>query len=271
MSTNLIFLAIGVGIGAVLGYSKLNSARKDRVLRETGKPFPHQWREILSRYVQFYNRLSSQDKLKFEKRVHVFLLNVQVVGIDTEVTHEDRVLVAAGAIIPVFGFDAWHYSNLETVEIHPDKFLIPTTNQFANGLVGWGAMEGKLKLSRKALVEGFLDSNDQRNVAIHEFVHILDMQDGQVDGKLGKIMDNMDIRVWQQIINRKIDEIHGGISTIREYGKTSHAEFFAVVSEFYFENPDKLRTEHPEIYNALENFYYPNKSHNNYRLMYRHS
>ncbi len=224
---------------------------------EPHRPFPHQWRSLLMQHVAFYNRLNPLEKTRFENRVHVFLLNVQIVGIGTEITHLDRILIASGAIIPIFGFDSWHYSNLKVIEVHPDKFLIPNTQQYANGLVGWGKMEGKVKLSRKALVHGFYDNNDQKNVAIHEFVHILDMQDGSIDGKLELIMKEIDIKPWLQIIHTKMNAIHVGNSSIRDYGSTSHAEFLAVVSEFFFESPDKMKAEHPELYQKLDQFYNP--------------
>ncbi|WP_341901297.1 M90 family metallopeptidase [Fluviicola taffensis] len=255
-STTSIFLAIGITIGILIGYSRY-SLKKNRSKKTPDRPFPHQWREILVQHVAFYNRLNPPKRTQFENRIHIFLLNVQIVGIDTEVTHLDRILIASGAIIPIFGFDSWHYSNLEVVEIHPDKFLIPNTQQYANGLVGWGAMEGRIKLSRKALAHGFYDTNDQKNVAIHEFVHVLDKQDGNIDGKLKKVMNEIDIMPWLQLINNKINHIHTGNSSIRKYGSTNHAEFLAVVSEFFFENPEKMKTEHPELYQTLDQFYNP--------------
>lgn len=258
-STTYLFLMIGIVLGGIIGYSRY-SLKKNRSKKKPDRPFPHQWREMLVQHVAFYNRLNPLEKSKFENRVHIFLLNVQIIGINTEVTHLDRILIASGAIIPIFGFDSWHYSNLEVVEIHPDKFLIPNTQQYANGLVGWGAMEGKVKLSRKALIHGFYDNNDQKNVAIHEFVHVLDKQDGQIDGKLKKIMDEIDILPWLQIINNQINDIQQGNSNIRHYGTTNHAEFLAVVSEFLFESPEKMKTEHPELYRVLNEFYNPKNS-----------
>jgi MtfA peptidase len=260
MNSISLFLVIGIAIGLLVGYSRY-SLKRNPSKAEPNRPFPHQWREMLVQHVAFYNRLNPLERSKFEKRVHVFLLNVQIVGIDTEVTHLDRILIASGAIIPIFGFDSWHYSNLHIVEIHPDKFLIPKTNQYADGLVGRGAMEGKVKLSRKALIQGFYTQEGQKNVAIHEFVHVLDLQDGKMDGKLGKIMNEIDIKPWLQIMNNKMTDIHSGNSSIRNYGATNQAEFLAVVSEFFFESPEKMKTEHPELYQALDKFYNPkNKS-----------
>jgi MtfA peptidase len=258
MNSTYIFLAIGITIGILIGYSRY-SLKKNPSKMEPDRPFPHQWREMLVQHVAFYNRLNPLERGQFEKRVHIFLLNVQIVGIDTEVTHLDRILIASGAIIPIFGFDSWHYSNLRVVEIHPDQFLIPNTDQYANGLVGRGAMEGKVKLSRKALVQGFYTQEGQQNVAIHEFVHVLDLQDGKMDGKLGKIMKEIDIKPWLQIMNNKMNDIHTGKSSIRTYGSTNPAEFLAVVSEFFFESPEKMEKEHPELYRALDQFYNPKK------------
>ncbi|GAB5418865.1 MAG: zinc-dependent peptidase [Crocinitomicaceae bacterium] len=258
MSTEILLICglIGAIVGAAIGYSKW-SLSKNPDMRMPDRDFPREWRRILEQKIEFYNRLSRTKKSEFEKRVHIFLLNVQITGIDTEVTHEDRILVASGAIIPIFGFDNWHYSNLKEVEIYPDKFLIPKTDKMASGLVGWGAMEGKMMLSRKALHHGFYDQNDQKNVAIHEFIHILDKQDGEMDGVLEKVMNEVDIMPWLHIINMKMKEIDSGSSSIREYGAANKAEFLAVVSEFFFESPEKMKSEHPALYSALNSFYNP--------------
>lgn len=256
MESTVVFLVIGVGIGAVVSYSRY-SLRKNPTKKEPDRPFPHQWRELLVKHVEFYNRLTPPQRTKFEYRVHVFLLNVQIVGVETEVTHQDRILIAAGAIIPIFGFESWHYSNLKVVELYPDKFRIPNSTEYATGLVGWGSMLGKMKLSRKALIHGFYDNNDQKNVAIHEFVHVLDMQDGKIDGQLSKIMHEIDIKPWLQLIHTKVNDIYTGDSSIRDYGKTNNAEFLAVVSEFFFESPEKMKREHPDLYRSLDQFYNP--------------
>ncbi len=241
-------------IGLFLGWHKLKFGSVP-FKREPTRAFPIQWRRLLTEHVDFYNRLSSAKKQEFERRIHIFLLNVKITGVDTEVTHLDRILVAAGAIIPIFGFESWHYSNLEEVQIYPDKFLIPKTEVMASGLVGWASMEGTMMLSRKALKHGFYDQTDQKNVAIHEFIHVLDQQDGKMDGILGRVMQEIDIKPWLHVINYKMHEIGNGSSTIRDYGAANQAEFLAVVSEFFFESPEKMKAEHPELYIALDSFF----------------
>lgn len=254
MQITTVYLVIGIALGLFLGYKKLMPSDKG-YKDEQRRPFPKLWREILTERVAFYNRLSSRDKTEFERKVHVFLLNVRICGMETEVTHVDKILIAAGAVIPIFRFSKWNYANLEEVQLYPDKFGIPGSDKMANGLVGWGAMEGKMMLSRKAVHHGFYDNTDNQNVVIHEFIHILDKQDGKIDGILGTVMNELDIMPWLHVINLKMNEIDFGTTSIRNYGATNQAEFLAVVSEYFFENPEKLRNEHPDLYNALDSFY----------------
>ncbi|PWH84896.1 M90 family metallopeptidase [Brumimicrobium oceani] len=262
MNNITIYLIAGVVLGALLGYRKLKEAKqgfhnsiKPLNKNSSKKPFPSLWRSILQDRVSFYNRLSREEKTEFERKVHVFLLNVNIRGINTEVSHEDKILIAAGAVIPVFRFSRWNYANLKEVQLYPDKFQIPDSTRMAHGLVGWGAMEGIVMLSRKSVLEGFHDNSDNKNVVIHEFIHILDKQDGKIDGVLGNSMNDVDLMPWLHIINIKMNEIDFGTSTIRDYGAANRAEFLAVVSEFFFENPERLRVEHPGLYNALDAFY----------------
>lgn len=261
MKESLLYILIGLGIGILFVFlkKKFKVGKVVMPFREPDRGFPYQWRRILDDKIEFYRRLTRTEKERFEYKVHVFLLNVRVTGIDTEITDEDRVLIAASATIPIFGFPNWHYLRLKEVVIHPDKFNIPNSDAMARGLVGWGSMEGKVLLSKKALHEGYNDQNDQVNVALHEFIHILDKQDGKVDGVLGKVMKEVDIMPWLYVIKQKMNEIEKGNSSIRDYGKANQAEFLAVVGEFFFENPDKMREEHPILYSALDGMFNPTK------------
>jgi len=257
-SSYLIYVGIGLAVGLAIVYAKRTGGESAPTgIRMPDREFPYQWRKILESRIEFYQRLNRSDRKKFEHKMHVFLLNVRVIGMQMPITHEDRVLIAASAVIPIFGFPNWHYGYLREVHLHPDKFPIKGTDQLARGLVGWGAMEGVLKLSKKALYEGYADQNDQRNVAIHEFIHIIDKQDGEVDGVLERVMDEVDITPWLHIIHQKMNEINEGKSTIREYGGVNRAEFLAVVGEFFFESPDKMKAEHPGLYSALDSIFNP--------------
>lgn len=260
MNEAIYLIAAGIIAGLIFVYFRKNFRLADSSdFREPNRDFPYQWREILKNQVDFYKKLNPSEKQLFEYKVHVFLLNVRIVGMQTEVTHEDRVLIAAGAVIPVFRFKNWHYRSLREVHLYPDKFQIPTTDKYANGLVGWGEMEGRMMLSRKAIIHGFADITDGKNVAVHEFLHLLDKRDGQIDGVLENVMSKNDIEPWLYIIESKMNQINLGDSDIREYGGVNEAEFLAVVGEYFFEKPEEMKSEHPGLYNALDSFFNPPK------------
>src|SRR3974377_1554670 len=63
---------------------------------------PENYKELLHDYVKFYRQLNEEGKEKFEQRVEHFLSVVQITGVNAEVEDLDRLLIAAGAIIPVY-------------------------------------------------------------------------------------------------------------------------------------------------------------------------
>ena len=223
------------------------------------EPFPTDWKIILARYVSFYNSLSGEEKNRFEYKVQEFLLNCRITGIDTGIDITDKLLVASSAVIPIFQFDDWKYSNIHEVLLYPstfnENFEIEGSNRGILGMVGNGYMEGKMILSKPALRHGFKNESDKKNTAIHEFVHLIDKSDGSVDGIPSLLLEKQYSIPWIDLINKKIDEIYDGKSDINPYGGTDRAEFFSVVSEYFFERPKLLAKNHPDLYNLLERIF----------------
>ena len=220
------------------------------------EPFPEDWRIILNQEVSFYNSLSQEEKKRFEYKVQEFLLNCRITGIETSVDATDKILVASSAVIPIFEFNDWKYSNIHEVLLYPSmfnkKFDTEGSERDILGMVGNGYMEGKMILSKPALKYGFKNESDKKNTAIHEFVHLIDMTDGSIDGIPSLLLEKQYSIPWIDLINKKIDEIYDGESDINPYGGTNRAEFFSVVSEYFFERPKLLERNHPELYDLLK-------------------
>jgi MtfA peptidase len=223
------------------------------------EPFPAEWRMILIQEVPFYNSLSKEEKTRYEYKVQEFLLNCRITGIETSVDTMDKVLVASSAVIPIFGFEDWKYSNIQEVLLYPsvfnESFDTLGSDRNISGMVGSGYMEGKMILSQPALRHGFKNESDKNNTAIHEFVHLIDKTDGSVDGIPSLLLDKQYTIPWIDLINKKIDEIYDGKSDINPYGGSNQAEFFSVVSEYFFERPKLLAKNHPELYKLLEGIF----------------
>ena len=216
---------------------------------------PAKWKTILTENVLFYKALSQDGRKQFEWDVQRFLADVRITGVKTEVTIEDRLLVASGAVIPLFGFPAWTYSHLGEVLLYPGSFdrnyVIGSTEEIITGMVGTGPMEGKMILSKPALRQGFANSKDKRNVGIHEFVHLFDKEDGVIDGVPPGYEEKEFALPWIQFIQEKTKEIVANKSDIDGYATTNRQEFFAVAGEYFFERPQLLKKKHPELYETL--------------------
>lgn len=252
----MIYIVVLIAIaGVTLLY------KRERPVRDPGIPFvaPKKWDQVLSERVNFYKNLSDADKLRFKNDIANFLSEVRITGIKTKVSIEDRLLVASSAVIPLFGFPAWTYRHLDEVLLYPESFdrnfNIGSKNEIITGMVGNGAMEGKVILSKPSLHLGFDISNDKKNVGIHEFVHLFDKESGAIDGIPPGYEDKSFTLPWLDFINQKSAEILNRRSDINDYATTNRQEFFAVASEYFFERPHLLKKKHPKLYDQLSEIF----------------
>ena len=230
--------------------------RRKKILRQE---FPSEWKDILIDKVAYYNALSEKDKNRFNKRIQVFIAENQITGIETEINDEIRILIAASAIIPVFNFNDWEYNKLSEILVYPsnfdDNFDFTQKKAQILGMVGIG---NSMIISKPALYSGFRNPNDKLNVGIHEFVHKLDGEDGLIDG-IPELLLTKKLRTkWIKIMKEEMQLLKDGHSDINPYALTNEAEFFAVTSEYFFENPSTMKRKHKELYNILMKIYRQN-------------
>jgi len=222
----------------------------------TTEAFQEAWRVILSDYVGFYKDLQATEKSRFEESILRFWEAVRISGVGTEVDDTDRLLVAASATIPLFGFPGWHYRNLTEVILYEGSFNTDYETQQGEernilGMVGGANMTSTMILSKPALHEGF-KNNSSHNVGIHEFVHMLDRADGATDGVPEALLQQPFLIPWVKLMHQEIKAIQDGASDINPYGSTNEAEFLSVVSEYFFQQPKLLEKRHPELFSMLE-------------------
>ncbi|WP_430405466.1 zinc-dependent peptidase [Fluviicola sp.] len=253
----IAFILISLLIG--FGWFSYNKAAhtKWQVPRE---PFPEQWKSILNQEVLFYSSLDETEKQRFEIKIQEFLLNCRITGVKTEVSLRDKLLVASSAIIPIFGFDYWKYTTVHEVLLYPDMFdenfqFEGDSDRRILGMVGNQSMEGIMILSKETLNLGFKNESDKQNTAIHEFVHLIDKSDGEIDGLPKVLMDKQYALPWLEQISKETERIYAEKSDINPYGATNRAEFLSVISEYFFERPKLLEEKHPELYELLEKIF----------------
>jgi Mlc titration factor MtfA (ptsG expression regulator) len=221
---------------------------------------------LLEQHIPYYGHLENDRKLQFEQKVAAFLENITIEGVGTTVSDTDKVMIAASAVIPIFGFEDWKYRNLTNVILYPDtfdnEFQFEGENRSILGMVGSGYMNGQMILSRAALTKGFSKSAGKENTAIHEFVHLLDKSDGATDGVPENLLVHEYVLPWLKMIHQEIHKIEAGRSDINPYAVTNEAEFLAVVSEYFFQKPTELKHKHPELYKMLSTMFSQNLADN---------
>jgi len=216
---------------------------------------------ILQQHVLFYQKLSATEKTRFEKSLQLFLQRVRITGVDTTVEDMDSVFVGAAAIIPIFAFEGWEYTNIHEVLLYPNSFShdykIEGGDRNILGMVGDGPMRNTMILSQQDLRNGFLNHTDKSNTAIHEFVHLVDKTDGSTDGLPEVLLQHEYAIPWLKRIHEEIGLIESGDSDIDPYAVTNEAEFLAVAAEYFFEQPQLMEKKHPQLFHMLQQLFMP--------------
>jgi hypothetical protein len=103
------------------------------------------------------------------------------------------------------------------------------------------------------------NSEGGHNVVIHEFAHKLDMLDGAANG-LPPLHRNMSVKAWADAFSHAFADFRARTDRAEEtlidpYGAESPGEFFAVLSEVFFERPATIERVYPAVYRQLAGFY----------------
>lgn len=183
-----------------------------------------------------------------------------------EVTDEVRVTIAAQACVLLLHRDTDIYPDLDTIVVYPSTYVAKTSTRDGEIVIegesarlGESWTRGLVVLAWDAALSGTTNVHDGHNVVLHEFAHQLDHEGGSMDGApdLGARARYV---TWAQVLGAEYTELvarveRGRGADIDSYGATSPPEFFAVVTEMFFEKPAQLRARHPDLYAALSDFY----------------
>lgn len=235
--------------------------------RLTAQPFPPAWRSVLRRRWPLYRRLPVPLQRQLQRHVQVMLADVPFIGCQGQViTDEVRVLVAAQASLLLLGRPQGRFRGLRQVLVYPGAFVVqrPVTEggivqDARRVLVGESWQQGQLILSWPDVLAGAADADDGSNVVIHEAAHQLDQESGPANG--APVLGRRDAYArWSATLGRAYAELQDSLARgeptlIDPYGATHPGEFFAVVSELFFERPAALHGADPALYAELAGYY----------------
>lgn len=265
MSPGLIF-AVFATSAIALAIFYLFFYRRWRRRRELERPFPADWRELLKNRVPLYNRLPAHLQTDLEQRVQLFLSEKDFYGCDGfEVDGGVRLTIAGHACLLILARPFSDYDEIRSILVYPSAYQV--TEPRHNGMIvdtahevraGEASSLGQVVLSWDDCENGALSPDSHHNVILHEFAHQLDYLDGSADG--APPLSGSQAEHWQQTMSEAYDNlrqslIHRRTSWLDPYGATEPAEFFAVLTETFFQQPAHLFEQQPQVYETLCGFY----------------
>jgi len=266
----------------------LRDKRRGKIRNGT---FPTAWEEILHRLVPIYRRLPAADRDELRGHILVLLEEKRFEGCaGLSITDDMRIAIAAQAAVLLLHRRTDYYPGLYSILVYPQTYTATGTRaedwivtEFEEERAGETWDQGSLVLSwddvRGAATAapdeehraperggGVPDSSADDaelvpayNVVLHEFAHQLDAENGELDG-MPALPSTGTREEWARVMQAAFDQLDseydsGKEAVIDDYALESPAEFFAVVTESFFETPFAVLEEYPALYDVLSRYY----------------
>lgn len=234
-------------------------------------PFASEWEEILQHNVAHYRMLDETERAHLRALVQVFIAEKYWEGCGgLHLTDEIRVTISAQACLLLLGLPHNYYQNVLTILVYPSTVVPPprkpgffetllTPVDPAFPIIGQAVQQGPVIIIWDAALHGGRHPELGHNVVYHEFAHKLDMLDGAADGT-PPLKNRTEYRDWvrtcsTEYLRLRQDAEQGRRSFLNDYGATSEAEFFAVATEQFFDQPQFMIQKAPDLYRVLKEYY----------------
>jgi len=243
-------------------------ARRKNILKQ---PFSEEWLAVLEKNVPLYLKLPPHLQAELRSHIKIFIAEKHFEGCQgLEMTDEIKVTVSAQACCLLLNRKVDYYPALKTILVYPTTFILPS-----KAYVGAGVLEEADKpvlglcfkrdvviLAWDSVLHGASHLHDGKNVVFHEFAHQLDVQEGHFNGA-PVLATRAHYMTWAKVMSNRFEKLSqkrrsGKKSFLNQYGATNPAEFFAVATEYFFEQPGEMKNKHPDLFNELKSFYNQN-------------
>ena len=242
-----------LGLWAALGLYRGLGQRAEQRRALLATPFPEAWRRFLHERCDPYDRIPAELRGRFEDDLRLFMAEKRITGVGIEATEELKLLVAASAATLSLGWPDYEWDRLSEVLLYPQDFDRDygfEMRELSGQAHGWGTVI----LSAPALVESFADPDDGYHVGIHEFAHLVQVDQSRfAEIPLG--LGAKGSREWADLVTSETDRIRRGKSVLDPYAGENPSEFLAVAVEAFFEIPLDLRDRHREVYALLADYF----------------
>lgn len=249
-------------------FSWLTNRRREKLIQV---PFLPAWECIIQRNVAHFCMLDDAERIYLRELIQVFVAEKDWEGCGgLELTDEIRVTISAQACLLLLGLTHNYYRNVETILVYPSAVVPPQRQpgffetavapvEGSQPIIGQAFLQGPVIIIWDSALHGGRHPELGHNVVYHEFAHKLDMLDGTADGT-PPLRNRAEYHDWVEICAReylrlKHDAEHGKKSFLNAYGASNEAEFFAVATEQFFDQPSLMIKHTPDLYRVLKEYY----------------
>jgi Mlc titration factor MtfA (ptsG expression regulator) len=229
-----------------------------------------QWVEVVERLACLQG-MTAVEKAHLREVTTLFLHEKKFVGVqELQLTDEMCLIIALQACLPALGLGIGCLSGWTEIIVYPGAFRISRDERDSAGvvhhqeqaLIGESWSRGPLILSWDDVQRDMQGKQSGRNVVIHEIAHKVDMLNGPADG-FPPLHHDMVVIEWSSSLSAAYESLvrqveHHHRACINPYAATSPAEFFAVISEYFFCAPEVLHTHFADVYQQLKLYYRQN-------------
>lgn len=241
----------------------LNRWRRNWILQHEEIP-ANIWQKMIS--MRCLNGMNQAELRRLHELVLLFLHAKVINGAhEIEITDEMRVSIAIQACVLILNLDLDYYETWIEIIVYPGEFILDYNYADETGVVhharkiasGEAWLAGPVILSWRQITHS--DFQHPHNVIIHEFAHKLDMLHEGANG-CPPLHANMSAHTWHDVFSHAYAAFRHHVETgadliIDPYAAESPAEFFAVLSEVFFESPLIVKQHFATIYEQLALFY----------------
>jgi len=231
-------------------------------------PIPHDIWQNITRRVLVLKDLDAVQMAHLRELTTWFLDQKSINGAQAlKVTTPMRVTVAAQACLLILNLGVEYFDGWIEVILYPGPFRVKhvqiddigLVSNDASDLTGEAWLCGPVVLSWEDVERDSFHNHGGHNVVLHEFAHKLDGLNGTMNG-MPPLRRSMALTQWSEALCGAYDALRKQVATgestfINPYAATNPAEFFAVLSEYFFTAPNILKKYCPDAYKQLELFY----------------